>query len=64
MSDIKNRVSQLTQLADRLTKPEQQEAENFEKFTSLLPILPYLTPDQLSTISFEVWHEARQRGDM
>lgn len=61
---IKERVSQLKQLADRLTKPDEQEEKTFEKFTSLLPVLPNLTPEQLSTLSFEVWHEARTRGDM
>lgn len=47
-----------------LKKPEGQTEENFEKFTSLMLILPALTPEQLSALSFEIWHEARKRGDV
>lgn len=61
---IEQRISQLKQLAYRLTKPDAQEEKTFKKFTSLLPDLPNLTPEQLSTLSFEVWHEARSRGDV
>lgn len=61
MRSIEERLDQLRQYANRLTKPEGQSEENFEKFTSLFRILPHLTPEQLSTIGFEVWSEARER---
>lgn len=61
MKPIEHRLDQLKQYADRMTKPEEQSDENFEKFTSLFRILPYLTPAQLSTLGFEGWIEARER---
>jgi len=55
------RIDQLRQHAMRLTKPEEQEEKTFEKFTSLLRVLPDLTNEQLSVLGFEVWNDARVR---
>lgn len=46
----------------KLKKPEGQSDEVFKVYTDFLLTLPLLTNDQVASIHFESWDEARTRA--
>ena len=48
-------------LIDRLVKPQEQDEKVFDTYKKLLSVMPSLTNEQLSSLNFECWCEARQR---
>lgn len=49
------------ELIDKLVKPEGQLKGTFKAYTEILRLMDKLTNEQLSSLSFECWYEAKQR---